>query len=263
MLTFAMFLVGVFLLCCGFLYVQQDRFLFFPVRNDTALQRAWREQRVEIASGDVVLEGWWATNATSASAATVLYFGGNGEDVLYTAAVSGALDARRLLVVNYRGYGGSQGKPGQKGLFADALAIYDYAVHQRGVNADDIVVMGRSLGSGVATYLAANRPVRAAILITPYDSILAIAKEHYPYFPVAMLLRHPFPSDAFAKRISVPVLILAADQDQVVPAVHAQRLFDVWGGAKSIHVLSGVGHNNIDEHPDYYRMVNEFLDHAS
>jgi len=260
MLTISFFLAGVFVLLCAFLYLQQDRFIFFPRKNDAELARGWQAQRVEIRSGDAVVEGWWADDPASTAQTVVLYFGGNGEDVLYTAQAAHELHARRLLVTNYRGYGGSQGKPSQAALFQDALAIFDYAVHQPGVRAENIVVIGRSLGSGVATYLAANRPVRGVILVTPFDSILAVAREHYRFFPVGLLLRHPFRSDEFAPKIKAPAMIVAADQDEVVPVAHARRLFDVLPEPKSIHVLEGVGHNSIEQHPDYYRLINGFMD---
>ena len=99
----------------------------------------------------------------------ILYFGGNGEDVLRTATTSQKLDARKLLFVNYRGYGRSTGKPGQAALYEDASSIYDYAIG-RGISPESIVVMGRSLGSAPASMLAGCRPVRAAILITPFDN---------------------------------------------------------------------------------------------
>ena len=124
-------------------------------------------QRIEIETADAKLEGWWIENAQATTPAVILYFGGNAEDVLYTASTARQIDARAVVVVNYRGYGGSTGKPGQKALYDDGLAIYDYAI-KRGVPAEHIVVMGRSLGSGVASMLAGARPVRAAILITPY-----------------------------------------------------------------------------------------------
>lgn len=262
MLAVTAYLTGFFILLCALLYVHQDRFIFFPVRNDAALARAWEKQRVQIASGDNTVEGWWADAPQSASSSVVLYFGGNGEDVLYTASMAYRFHARRLLVTNYRGYGANPGKPSQAALFQDALAIYDYAVRQPGVHPEDIVVMGRSLGSGVATYLAAHRPVQAAILITPFDSILAVAELHYPFFPVSTLLKHPFQSDTFAAQICVPAIIVAGDQDRVVPAVHARRLFAAWAGKKAIHVLNGAGHNDIERHPQYFSLINEFLDRS-
>lgn len=260
MLTFIAFLAGVFVLLCVFMYARQDRFIFFPLKNDAALVAAWQKQRVEIGSGDSAIEGWWRDNPQSASSTVILYFGGNGEDVLYTAANSQMLHAARLLVTNYRGYGLNKGQPSQAALFEDALAIYDYALRQPSVRAQDIIVMGRSLGSGVATYVAAHRQVRAVILVTPYDSVLAVAKSVYPFLPIGLLLKHKFPSDTFAPQIKVPALIVAADRDEVIPPVHAQRLAAAWGGATTVRILAGAAHNGIAEHPDYYRTLNEFID---
>src|SRR4030095_10671709 len=165
---------------------------------------------------------------------------------------------RAVVVVNYRGYGGSTGQPGQKELYDDGLAIYDYAI-RRGVPPQHIVVMGRSLGSGVASMLAGARPVHAAILITPFDSLASVAAGHYPFLPVRLLLRHPFPSAEWARLAHAPALIMAAEQDSVVPATHARKLFDAWAGPKQFHVLPQTGHNDIDMHPDYYRLIDEFL----
>ena len=136
------------------------------------------------------------------------------------------------------GYGGSSGEPGQQALYEGGLAIYDYAI-KRGVPAEHIVVMGRSLGSGVASMLAGARPVGAAILITPYDSLAAVAAGHYPLLPVRLLLRHPFPSTDWAQRTHAPALFLAADTMTSFRATHAQKLFEVWAGPKQIHVLRG------------------------
>jgi fermentation-respiration switch protein FrsA (DUF1100 family) len=253
-------LLGFYLVLVSLLYFRQDGFLFFPVRSDPTLARKWRSARVEIPSGGTWIEGWWAESPEAAGAATVLYFGGNAEDVLYTAESARQLHARRLLVTCYRGYGGSPGRPSQAALFADALAIYDQALRRPGVAPEEIVVMGRSLGSGVATYLASRRPVRAAILVTPFDSMVAVGQRHYPFFPVRAMLRNPFPSDELARRTAAPALILAGDRDDIIPAQHAERLYAAWAGAKELHVLHGAGHNDIEQHPDYYPRINAFLD---
>ena len=249
---------GGFVLICALLYFSQERSIFYPRPNDAQLRELYAAQRIEIETADAKLEGWWIENAQAKTPAVILYFGGNAEDVLYTARTAPLIDARTIVVVNYRGYGGTPGKPGQKALYDDGLAIYDYTLN-RGVPAEHIVVMGRSLGSGVASMLAGARPVRAAILITPYDSLAAVASTHYPFLPVRLLMRHPFPSYEWAARTRTPALILAAERDNVVPARHAQKLFEVWAGPKQIHVLAQTGHNDIETHADYYRLINEFL----
>lgn len=261
-LTSALILIGIaaamYLALCAFLYLQQDRMLFYPRANDRSLLERWKPHRVAIPSGEHVLEGFWTENGVNESARVIIYFGGNAEDVLYTASTSFQLDARRMLVVNYRGYGGSPGQPNQAGLYEDALAIYDYIV-ANGTDSRDIVVMGRSLGSGLATMLAAEREVQRAILITPYDSLAEVAARHYPIFPVRLLLKHPFDSAAFAKRAKAPALLLAAEGDTIIPPHHAQRLHDLWRGPSQLHILNGVGHNDIERHPEYYALINAFL----
>jgi pimeloyl-ACP methyl ester carboxylesterase len=244
---------------CALLYFRQDTFIFFPKPNDAGFREAWQKERVEIRSGDEVLEGWWLDNPQSTTGKVVIYFGGNAEDVLYTAGTM-HLDARRILFVNYRGYGGSTGKPSEKGFFEDALTLYGYATRKERVRPEDVVLMGRSLGSGVATMLASDRPVAGVVLITPFDSLVSVAAEHYPFTPVRFLLKHRFESIERAPLLEVPVLVLAAQHDNIVPPAHAQRLFDAWGGKKKeILILEGVGHNDIQEHLGYYEAINEFL----
>ena len=258
-LTLLAVLLSAFVLICLFLYLRQERFLFEPVSTDPELARHWLAQRVQIPAGDHWIEGWWIDNPDATNSATVLYFGGNAEDVLTTATTARQLGARRLLVTNYRGYGKTPGRPGQAALYADALVVYDYAERADGVIPTNIVVMGRSMGSGMATMLAAKRKVRAAILITPYDSILSVAERHYSAFPVRLLLRHPFPSLEFAAKAHAPLLIIAAERDMLIPATHAQRLADTWAGPREIHILPDMAHNNIEQHPDYYSLISAFL----
>jgi uncharacterized protein len=250
---------AVFVVLAALLYWRQESFIFFPRPNDALLARRHQASRIEIRAPGGPLEGWRIANPRTASQAIILYFGGNGEDVLYTATTAPLLHAQDTLVVNYRGYGGTRGKPSQRALYEDGLAIYDYAL-ESGARPEQIVVMGRSLGSGVASMIAANRQVAGAILVTPFDSLAEVAARHYRFMPLKLLLRHPFPSAQWARKAQAPALILAAERDTVIPPVHARRLYEAWAGPKQIHVLDGVGHNDIELHPDYYRQINEFLD---
>jgi pimeloyl-ACP methyl ester carboxylesterase len=261
---FAVFAVGfvavLMLAICALLYFQQDRILFYPVKTDVVTAERWKDQRVEIPSDDGPIEGWWLEKPDSTSQTVVLYFGGNAEEVLSSAIDSMAhLDVRRMLVTNYRGYGRTPGRPSQDALFSDALTVYDYAINRLGVASGNVVVVGRSLGSGVATYVTTHRPVRGVVLITPYDSIKDVAQGLYPLLPVGTLIKHPFRSDLLAPNLQTPVLMLAAADDGVIPPKHAQRLFDVWAGPKRLHILTGVGHNDITDAAQYYPLLNAFL----
>lgn len=259
LLTFVGIGVAFYLIACLFLFLQQDRILFYPRPNDAALAERWRANQVQIVSGEHTLVGWWAENPNSTTSRVIIYFGGNAEDVLYTLSQASAFDARRMLAVNYRGYGASPGKPSQQALYEDALAIYDFVVASGAAQPQDIVPMGRSLGSAMAVLLAARRPVAATILITPFDSIAAVAASHYPIFPVKLLLKHPFDSAALARHTTVPALILAAERDGVIPPAHARALFDAWAGPKQFQLLHGVGHNDVERNEHYFELINAFL----
>lgn len=260
MLLAVCFVAGLFVFACAFLYLQQDRMIFYPVRTDAALAGRWQDRRVEIATEEGAIEGWWFDKPESGSQTVLVYFGGNAENALQAGMdMVTRVDARRVFVSSYRGYGRTPGRPSEAALFSDALAVYDYVIKQPGVAADRIGVMGRSLGSGVATYVAAHRAVRGVVLVTPFDSLVGVAEAMYPLLPVRWLAKYPFRSDALAQNLHVPVLMIAGDRDTLIPARHAQRLHDVWAGPKKIHILRGAGHNDISYHAQYYPLLNGFL----
>lgn len=190
----------------------------------------------------------------------VLYFGGNAEEVSWMLeAVRAETSGVSWLLVDYRGYGQSAGSPSEKALVADALAFYDYAVKLPGVDKGRIYAFGRSLGSGVAVALAAERQLTGLILATPYDSLAAVAKRYYWYVPVDWLLKHRFDSIAHAPRLKTPLLCLIAARDEVIPPEHGERLYAAWGGVKKKVVLEDAGHNTTDAHPMFWPPIREFL----
>ena len=161
------------------------------------------------------------------------------------------------LLTDYRGYGASEGSPSEKNLVSDALVWHRYAVHE--LKAGKIFAFGRSLGSGVATALAAARPLAGVILAAPFDSLLAVAQRHYPFLPVKWLLRHRFDSLARAPRIAAPLLCLVAARDEVIPPAHAERLYRAWGGPKEKIVLAGAAHNDLDAAPAFWSAIRRFV----
>ncbi len=193
--------------------------------------------------------------------ALALYFGGNAEEVswMIEAAQANAPGVSWLLM-DYRGYGQSAGAPSEKALVADAISLYDHAVRLPGVDPKRVYAFGRSLGSGVAVALAAERPLAGVILATPFDSLAAVAKRYYWYLPVDLLLKHRFDSIALAPNLKQPLLCLISARDEVIPPVHGERLFDAWGGAKRKVVLAEAGHNTTDAHPMFWPSIRAFLE---
>jgi hypothetical protein len=161
--------------------------------------------------------------------------------------------------MNYRGYGASEGAPSQVALVADALAQYDYASALPGIDRQRIFAFGRSLGSGIAVQLASQRPVRAVILVAPYDSLAAVAKRYYWYLPVDWMLKHRFDSIGLAPQMKQPLLCFVAERDDVIPPEHAEKLFAAWAGPKRKVLLGGASHNATDGARDFWPAVREFL----
>ncbi len=183
----------------------------------------------------------------------LIYFGGNAEDVSFNMhPFSVGMPDRALYLLNYRGYGGSSGKPSQSALFQDALTLFD-RVHFK---YPDVEVVGRSLGSGVAIYLASSRPIERLVLVTPYNSIQELAARRFPYLPVGWLLLDKFESWRFAPFVRAPTLIIAADHDDVVPRDSTELLRSHFKpGLASMVVLAGTGHDTIADGSDYLPLL--------
>jgi len=251
--------VAALVLIHAYLYLAQDQMIFFPRPLAEGARPNGEELTLPTADGHR-LHGWFVHNSKEAADAPVLiYFGGNAEEVSAFALDANELRGISLALVNYRGYGRSDGAPSEQALFSDALAIYDAVAARPDVDRKRIVVMGRSLGSGVATYLASQRPVAAVVLVTPFDSIAAIARAQYPFVLVDLLLKHPFDSLSRAPAIDAPMLALIAGRDSIIPPRHAEALVKAWRGPVTPIVLERTDHNDISSHPRYWPSVREFL----
>jgi pimeloyl-ACP methyl ester carboxylesterase len=179
----------------------------------------------------------------------LIYLGGNAEDVSASLPeLARAFPEHALYLLHYRGYAGSTGKPSEAALVGDAVLLYDEvaAAHP------EVVVLGRSLGSGVALQLASRRPVSRLVLVTPFDSIVDLAAQQYPVFPVRWLLQDKYESWRYAAQLQVPTLVLAAADDEIIPAWSTRRLLSRFPpGVASMRVIPGTGHNTISQSPAY------------
>lgn len=234
---------------CGLLYIAQGSVLYHPL----PLLFEPQAQPLSIAGKTGPLRGW-VVNPGQADA--LLYFGGNGESVERDVDFfRELLPGRSVYLVPYRGYGPNAGAPSETGIEADALAVFD-AVHARHAK---VAVMGRSLGSGVATYVAARRPVDRIALATPYDSILNVARERYGLFPVSLLLRDRYESWRNAQRIAAPALVLLASDDLAIPRPRSDALIANLRGPKRVVVVPHSDHNNLSNGALYSASLREFF----
>lgn len=239
-------------------WLAQDRLIFFP-QPLAGVPLPPRTRSLELhADGNVRLRGW-IRPGVKAPSPTLIYFGGNAEEVSVALADPRWPQEWTIVAFNYRGYGESEGKPAEASLVADAKRVYDLVAQRPEVDSARIVAFGRSLGTGVATQLAAGRPVAGVVLVSPFDSLVAIGREHYPFFPVGLALRHRFESATYAPSIRAPLLAIAAEHDAIVAPVRSQALFDAWGGPKTWRLIARADHNTIASGAPYWDAIREFL----
>ena len=255
--------VGAYLGIAALVWYAQESLIFFP-RPGGAPARApagWHLEEVALAARDGTRLAGVLLRPPGPPRPLVIYFGGNAEELTEGAAALAADHGEHaLLLVNYRGYGRSEGKPSEKALFADALDAYDWALRQPGIDAQRIAVHGRSLGSAVAVQVAAARPVRCVVLTSPFGSALDVAGEIYPWLPVGLLLRHKFDSASIAPKASAPLLVIAGGEDTIIRPHHSERLAAAWGGPVERAQLAAFGHNDIHLTPQYGERIRAFLE---
>lgn len=242
----------VYLGALAFLWLEQRRLLYFP--QDTKVPAA--QTNFSIENQGLTLRGWVLNPGQDRA---VLYFGGNGDPVQnMRARLQQWAPQRTIYLLAYRGYGASEGTPTEQGLFADALALYD-AVRNRH---SGVAVVGRSLGTGVATYLAARRPVERLALITPYDSVERVAQVEYPIVPVGLLLRDKFESWRYAPDVHCPVLMVEAVDDDVIPEEDTERLRAVFSPPPQWLEVEGADHDTILRNAETATALTAFLQTA-
>jgi pimeloyl-ACP methyl ester carboxylesterase len=161
--------------------------------------------------------------------------------------------------MNYRGYGDSHGQPGERQMIADGEMLFEWLIAHRRVDPVRVAVVGRSLGSGVAMQVAARRPVAAVTLITPYDSVLSMARRRFPGMPVGFFLRHRFESDKAAEKVRAPTLVLRAETDDVVPSLHTDSLVARLGGLAIDQTIPASDHRNIPYLAETQARIAQFL----
>jgi hypothetical protein len=158
--------------------------------------------------------------------------------------------------VNYRGYGGSSGSPSEAALCKDAVAVFDY-VRQKHAH---VSVIGQSLGSGVAVFLATVRNVARLVLITPYDSMEGVAKAHFPQFPVSLLLKDKFMSSLHAGSIKTPTMMLLAESDEIIPRANSEALIAAFRSSPpTVSVIRGSTHNSVCTADSCLKYLRDFL----
>ncbi|MEP7068523.1 MAG: alpha/beta hydrolase, partial [Usitatibacter sp.] len=244
-------------------WLAQERLLFYPqpVAPPPVAPPGWRIEEVELRSRDGTRLVGVMVVPPVARPGLVIYFGGNAQEATsFAPSAMATYGERAALLVNYRGYGASEGRPGEASLVSDGIELFDWARRRGDIDASRIALHGTSLGTGVAVQVAAARPARCVVLTSPFASALDLAREIYPWLPVAWLLRHPFDSAARAPQLRMPALFLMGNVDTLIAPRHSQRLAALWGGPAERVTFEGFGHNDIALNPRYAATIREFLD---
>lgn len=236
-----------------FLFFNQRSFIYHPDRNRMSMIEAGvPEMEVMAVLPDGMeqsIDGWYRPPADP-SKPVILFFHGNagGIDIRTPRVIPLMKEGYGVLLAEYRGYGGNSGKPTEKGFYADADAYYDWLIKQ-GVPEDKIVVYGESLGSGVATYLAAkHHNIRGLVLEAPFTSMTDIAQARMFFVPVIFMLLDRYPSIDRIDDINVPLLVMHGERDGVVPVRYGKKLYEAANQPKMLRLYPEAGHNDLYQH---------------
>jgi len=242
-----LFIAATYLGIAGLAFAFQRKLQYFPATERVQPEKMGLEHVQEViltADDGVRLINWYTPPPDGQK--TIVFFQGNGGAIWHRYE---RFEAYRragfgVLFPSYRGYGGSDGSPSEKHLVADGLLALDW-LNQQGIAQDNIVLVGESLGSGVAVQIATKRDVALVILEAPFVSAADIGASAYPWLPVRLFMKDQFRSDLHIANISAPLVVIHGDQDQVVPIASGRKLFKAAREPKRWITISGAGHADL------------------
>ncbi len=248
------------------LFLFQDRMVFLPNMPGRTLTATPKDagfdfEDVTLETSDgLKLHGWYVPAAQARG--VVLFLHGNAGNIshrLDSIAIFHELGLDTL-IIDYRGYGRSQGKPSERGIYLDAEAAWHYLVSSRGVAADRVIVFGRSLGGAVAAWLANQYTPAALIIESSFSSALDIARKLYPFMPVRLITRLEFPVSLHVSRLQCPLLVVHSRDDEIIPFTMAEAIYESAAEPKSLLEIWG-DHNNgfLLSRDRYLSGLNEFI----
>jgi uncharacterized protein len=251
---------AVYGLVVGGLYMLQDNFLFprgpaafsiYPMPpNAEALE-------LETADGHRILGH--LVPASGPSRGLIIGFAGNAWNASdFTVFLTQRITDFDVVVFHYRGYQPSEGKPGEEAFFADALLVHDRMIER--LQPQRVFAAGFSLGSGVAAYLASQRALAGVLLVTPFDSIEAVAKARYRWAPVGPLLKHRFRSDRYLSELDIPAAVIMAGRDRIVPPARSQRLVEALRRPVLVETVTDATHNSLYDDQRFDELLRRALE---
>ena len=252
--------IGLYLSISTMLYFLQEKLIFLPSRlpQEYVYQFDHPHEELFVTTPDGA-----RLNAVHFKAENpkglILYFHGNAGDLSRWGEVTSFFVQYQydVLVMDYRTYGKSTGKLGEQALYDDAQLFYNHVLDRFAEG--DIIVYGRSLGTTFATYLASKNNPGKLILETPFNSLVDVAQQHYPFLPIRRLLKYQFPTQEFAPEVGCSVTIIHGTSDSVVPYENGQKLFRAFNAGNEFITIEEGEHNNLIEFRDYHLAIEAIL----
>ncbi len=237
---------GVYLGCCVLMYFAQGRMVYFPSKEIQATPLAVGLEYEDVsfeAEDGVKISAWFLPAQDGADVA--IFFHGNGGNISYNldriALIRGT--GMGVLAIDYRGYGASGGSPTEAGTYLDAEAAWRYLTDQRSVDPAQIVIYGHSLGGSIAAHLAVQHSPRMLVVDSSFTSVADLGSDMYRIFPVRLLCRFGYDTQAAVSKVDCPVLIIHSKSDGLIPFAHGRRLFEAASEPKDFLELTS-GHND-------------------
>lgn len=249
-LKITLFIILFYITICLSLFFIQKNLIYFPQK-----EISHQEKILEINNDNETIKVIVLNEGKDKS---ILYFGGNSENVVLNAKdYKNAFKDYTIYMLNYRGYGGSTGKISENNMYSDAQKLYDLIKFKH----KEINIIGRSIGTGVATYISSLNTINKLILITPYDSIENIVKDKFPVFPISFILTEKFESIKRINNIKAPILVFKAETDAIIPHSSTDNLIKTYKGSISEVIIKNTDHNDINFSSDFFSKSILFLNY--
>ena len=230
-------------------YFRQHSLLYYP--DITGRELARTPLQIGLEYEDVILltedglrvHGWFIPREEARG--TLLFFHGNAGNISHRLESIAIFNTLRLnvFIIDYRGYGQSEGEVNEQGTYLDAEAAWRHLVNDRGIDAGEIIVFGRSLGAAIAARVASREQPAGLILESGFSSVPSMGKRLYPFLPVEWLSNFSYDTRAYAGRVTSPVLVAHSKSDNIVPYAEGRVVFDAIPGEKTFLEMRG-GHND-------------------
>lgn len=252
------FVIGAYVIYLLLLFFFQEQLIFQKVKPNLLSYKKLSPLEIHLITNDgITLHGWSTSNhnASELHDSTLIYFGGNAQDVSTMLPILEELQVKHAYTFNYRGYGLSEGIPSEKNLYADSIEIVNQIKSQH--KDTKIILMGHSLGSAVAGFVASQTPPSKLILLCPLHSISKIATSRYQ--APSSFIKHNFSLVKTAKLIKSPSLILLAENDSVIPESHSLATIKHLTNNKAVIKIPNCGHNDLFQETETLLTINRFL----